>query len=449
MEEASHKARTMANNSLLVLWIGLAVVAAIGIWLAWNTVRAILRPIRAVIDSARAIGAGNLNQVVPVVSGDELGQLAGAFNAMARQLRDYRQSQQVQLARIHQASQATVNAFPYPILVVDQEGQVALANPAAQRLFGVTPREGGQPGLTWQPPEPLRQPLADALGHQRDYLPTGFDHTLSLRLAGEDQTYLPRVLVIRDENDQTQGAAVLLEDVTRFRLLDQVKSDLVATVSHELKTPLTGIRLAVHLLLEETVGPLTAKQIELLIDARDNTERLVGMIENLLDLARLESGVRQLEVMPEPPADLLRAAADTVRPRAEDRSIQLIVQTPPDLPAVNVDAKQIAHALQNLLDNGLRYTKPGGTIKLTASTVDGQVALAVADTGQGIPPEYLPHVFERFFRVPGDSHESGTGLGLAIVREIVAAHGGSVKCESTVGVGTRVTMYLPTKPLAA
>jgi signal transduction histidine kinase len=448
MEQASRQARRTADNSLLALWIGLAVVAAVGTWLAWNTTRAILNPIRAITDSARAIGAGNLDQVVPVVAGGELGRLADAFNVMARQLRDYRQSQQARLVRLQQTSQATINAFPYPILVVDQDGQVALANPAARRLFGVAAGEGGQPGLPWQPPELLRQPLADALRQQRDYLPTGFDQTFSLRADGEDCSFLPRVLVIRNGQGQTLGAAVLLEDVTRFRLLDQVKSDLVATVSHELKTPLTGIRLAVHLLLEEKIGPLVPKQVELLLDARDNTERLVGMIDNLLDLARLESGVRRLEVQQEAPAELLRAAAEAVRVRAEDRGVQLVVETAPDLPTIDVDARQIGHALHNLLDNALRYTSAGGTIRLTARASNGHVVLGVADTGRGIPAAYLPHVFERFFRVPGDSHDSGTGLGLAIVREITAAHGGSVQCESQVGAGTRVTMSLPGQPLA-
>src|SRR5262249_27307196 len=122
-----------------------------------------------------------------------------------------------------------------------------------------------------------------------------------------------------------------------------------------------------------------------------------------------------------------------------------VVEAPPDLPAIDVDARQIGHALHNLLDNSLRYTGAGGSIRLTAAAANGRVALTVADTGRGIPPEYLPHVFERFFRVPGDSHDSGTGLGLAIVREIVTAHGGTVRCDSEVGAGTRVTMWLPGK----
>ncbi len=441
MEQASHDARQLAQRSLVGLWIGLAVVALVGFWLARRTLRAILQPIQAMTESSQAIGAGNLDQVVPVVSDDEFGQLAGAFNAMARQLREYRQSQMSQLSRIQQSSQATVNAFPHPVLVVNQQGQVAIANPAACRVLGVLP-DGGS-SAPWQPPEPLRQPLEQALRDQRDYSPTGFDHTFTLRTSAEERTFLPRILSIRDSTGQTLGAAVLLEDVTRFRLLDQVKSNLVATVSHELKTPLTGIRLAVHLLLQENLGPLSPKQMELLLDARDNSERLLGMIDNLLDLARLEVGAKQLAMRPQQPAELLQQAADAVRHRADDKGIHLAVDIAVDLPDIAADAEQIEHALHNLLDNALRYTDSGGSIRMAASAADGKVMLEVADTGSGIPPEYLPHVFERFFRVPGQTQAGGTGLGLAIVREVAQAHGGTVVCDSTPGTGTRFIMTLP------
>jgi two-component system, NtrC family, sensor histidine kinase KinB len=236
---------------------------------------------------------------------------------------------------------------------------------------------------------------------------------------------------------------VLLEDVTRFRLLDQVKGDLVATASHELKTPLTSIRLALHLLLEEAVGPLTPKQMELLLDARDNAERLLAMVNNLLDLARLEQGREHLQLRPEPPTSLLRAAAEAVRPRADDKGVAVTVEAGEDLPLVAVDGERLGHALSNLLDNSLTYTERGGRITLSAAADGDRVALAVADTGLGIPPEHLPHVFERFFRIPGRSQGGGTGLGLAIVREIVTAHGGTISCASQPGEGTVFRLSLP------
>ncbi len=440
MEEANRQARRVAHSSLIWYGGGLAIGIALAVFLVASTIRTILYPIRAVTESVAAIGAGNLDQLVPVSSEDELGQLASAFNSMARQLRDYRQSHKAQLTRAQKTSQATINSFPDPVLVVDSQQHVELANPMARRIFGVVPieAEDGTP-LVWQPPDPLRQPLADVLQNRREYLPEGFDKAIVLQMGEETHSFLPRILPIRDSDGATIGAAVLLEDITRFRLLDEVKSNLVATVSHELKTPLTSIRLVLHLLLEETVGPLTPKQLELLVDARDNAERLLVMINNLLDLARLEQGRSQLHLRPERPLALLQSAAESFRPRAEDRGIELSMDVAGDLPPVAVDVDQFQHALQNLLDNALVHTPQGGRITLSAHSADGRVVFSVADTGCGIPAQYLPMVFERYFRVPGDTSQGGSGLGLAIVREIVTAHGGTVECESRPGRDDRVS----------
>ena len=181
--------------------------------------------------------------------------------------------------------------------MVDVEQHVELANPMARRIFGVVPMEAEEEAAhVWQPPDQLRQPLADVLQDRREYLPEGFDKVVNLHVGEETHSFLPRILPIHGADGVTIGAAVLLEDMTRFRLMDEVKTNLVATVSHELKTPLTSIRLVLHLLLEETIGPLTNKQLELVVDARDNAERLLKMINNLLDLARLEQGSSQLQL---------------------------------------------------------------------------------------------------------------------------------------------------------
>ncbi|MGD0897551.1 MAG: ATP-binding protein [Thermoguttaceae bacterium] len=443
MEEADQRARRLARSSLVWYGGGLACGVALALLLVAGTIVTIVRPVRAVTESAMAIGAGDLDQLVSVTSDDELGQLAGAFNSMARQLREFRQSHKAQLIRAQQTSQATIDSFPDPVLVLDPEQHVEMANPAARRLLGVRPREEGaiRPPA-WEAPEGLRQPLGEVLRTQTPFLPDDFDKALVLRMGEDSRSYLPRILPIRDRSGATHGAAVLLEDVTRFRLLDEVKSNLVATVSHELKTPLTSIRLVLHLLLEESAGPLAPKQTELLVDARDNAERLLAMINNLLDLARLEQGRSQLELRPQRPALILQAAAEAFRPRSADRGIELAVLDCGDLEPVAVDPEQFQHALHNLLDNALAHTPQGGRITLAARRVNGQVVFSVTDTGSGIPAEYLPVVFEKYFRVPGDAR-GGTGLGLAIVREIVTAHGGTVHCESSPGRQTVFQITLP------
>ena len=293
MEKASADAQRAAVAWCLWLAGGLAVTALLAGLLAWTTLRAVLGPLRELARTAEAVGAGNLNQIVPAAD-DEVGQVARAFNHMIRQLRDYRQSHSARLLRAQRTGQAVLDSFPDPILVVDPGGRWRWPTRPRGRVLGVSgppswnqARDGRprRPRSRGSRRKPLRGPLDDALHKQQPFFTQAFDQTVGFRLDGEDRAYLPQILPIRDPYGDTLGAAVVLSDVTRFRLLDQIKSDLAATVSHELKTPLTGVRLALHLLLEETVGPLTPKQTELLVDARDNAERLLSTIEHLLALA--------------------------------------------------------------------------------------------------------------------------------------------------------------------
>ena len=170
---------------------------------------------------------------------------------------------------------------------------------------------------------------------------------------------------------------------------------------------------------------------------------MLALIEQLLALARLQRPQGPEAFRPENPAELLRRAADEGRPRAADKHIELAVDAGEPLPAIAVDPDRMGQALGNLVNNAITYTGAGGRVTLSAAPGDGKVVLTVADTGVGIPAEFLPHVFDRFFRIPGQSEETGTGLGLAIVKEIVAAHGGEVACESEPGKGTTFRIALP------
>ncbi|MFO0809545.1 MAG: ATP-binding protein [Gemmataceae bacterium] len=442
MQQASHEARRTARSALAVFGIGVGVAILLGVATAWRLQHVVVGPIEAVANAARAIGSGQLSRTVPVTGTDEVGQLATAFNAMTTRLREYRQTNTDRLLRARQTAQATIDSFPDAVAVVDPEGRVELANSVAIRVLGVAPRSD-KSSTSWQPPESLRDSLEASLRRQQPALTERFDQAVPFRLDGEDHFFLPQVRPIRSPDGDTLGAAVVLTDVTRFRLLDRLKSDLVATVSHELKTPLTSVRLAIHVLLEETIGPLEPKQTELLLDARENTERLLAMIEHLLALAQLEHGRTPFEAKPVDPGVLLQAAADAAAARAEDRHIQIVVEIAETVPPVPVDAARFGHALDNLIDNALTYTEPGGRVTLSAAADGDRVRMAIADTGVGIPAESVPHVFDKFFRVPDPSRPPGTGLGLAIVREVIQACGGEITCESTPGKGTVFHIALP------
>jgi NtrC-family two-component system sensor histidine kinase KinB len=239
--------------------------------------------------------------------------------------------------------------------------------------------------------------------------------------------------------------------VTKLRLLDDAKTNLVGTVSHELKTPLTSLRMAVYLLLEQNIAGLTPVQRDLLETARDDADRLLRILDNRLDLARLEAGASALDHCEVAVASLLDEVAAEARGFIEAAGQKLDVQLAPALATarLTLDPGRIRHVFVNLLTNASKYTPHGGTITLSAApTEENFVRFAVRDTGPGIPVESIARVFDRFYRAP-DQEKTGAGLGLAIAREIVVAHGGSIACASEPGRGAEFYFLLPTEVTAS
>jgi NtrC-family two-component system sensor histidine kinase KinB len=443
MEEERDRASEAARNSIRVMVISIAAASVLAAFVSLRLSRSILDPIRAVTGSARAMAKGDLDQVVPVVTRDELGELAAAFNTMARTIREFREAGTARLVRAQQTAQATIDSFPDPVVVVDPAGAVERANPSARRILGVVP-SGSDGALPWTPPPLLKAPLAEVLLGGIDSLSNSLENALCIRDNGQERFFLPRVVAIRDQNGLL-GAAVVLSDVTKFRLVDQLKSDMVSTVSHELKTPLTGVQMAVHLLLEEAVGPLNAKQIELLLAARQDSDRLLAMINDLLDLTRIEQGRITLDLRPVSPDELLEESLTRFHPKARDLGVELTVSPVSELPPVLVDADRVAHVFDNLVGNALSHTPRGGAVRLSAFAGEGVVRFEVKDNGEGIAAEHLPYLFDKFYRVngPRKSRTNGAGLGLAIAREIVVSHGGEIHVKSRPGEGSTFTFTLP------
>jgi NtrC-family two-component system sensor histidine kinase KinB len=222
-----------------------------------------------------------------------------------------------------------------------------------------------------------------------------------------------------------------------------MKRGVLSTVSHQHKTPLTSLRMSIHLLLEERIGPLNEKQTELLMAARDDSERLVGILSDLLDINRIESGKSRLTLEPVTPRALVRDSLEPFQVEAKDKGLTVVNDVSDDLPEVMADTEKIRHVFANLLSNALRFTGPGGAVTIRASREQGHVVFLVEDTGKGIPEEELKHLFEQFYRAPGQDEKSGVGLGLAIAKEIIRAHGGDVGAESVVGKGSTFHFTLP------
>ncbi len=441
MRLEDQRARHAAARSREVLILALVASLAIAIGVSLALSRSILEPIRAVTRGARAMSLGDLDQVVSATTHDELGELAAAFNTMARTIRDFRQAGTATLLRAQKTAQATIDSFPDPVVVLDPEGSLERANPAARRLLGVAPTAGAV--VPWSPPPQLRGPLSEVLRGRADYHPSVLEHALCVRDNGQDRYFIPRVLAIRGDSAEMLGAAVVLSDITKFRLGDQLKTDMISTVSHELKTPLTSVQMAVHLLLDESIGPLNAKQIDLLLAARQDSDRLLAIINDLLDLTRIEQGRVQLILRPLAPADLLSEVRERHQSRARDAGVSLEGAVTFGLPPVQADHERLLHVFDNLISNALAHTPRGGSIKLSADMSGDRVRFSVTDTGEGIPPEFQERIFERFYRVPGAKQTAGAGLGLAIAKEVVTAHGGEIDVQSRPGSGCTFSFTLP------
>jgi signal transduction histidine kinase len=433
--ETEARAEQLAGTAVRVLTVAIVAAVALSVAIAWLVAASLLRPIKALTASAAALGEGNLETEVPVFSGDELGRLASTFNAMAGRLRAYRDAIQARVLRTQRTMEATLTSTPDPLFVVSRDGAFEVRNPAAEELSGLPEFRGGLPPA-------IAGPLARVLATDEHYVPTDYSRVVTLRVGREDRHYLPRILAIGDKLTEFKGAALILQDVTKFRLLDDAKTNLVGTVSHELKTPLTSLRMAVYLLLEKTLGPLAPAQREMLESARDDADRLLRILDSLLDLARLEAGASALERRRTAVGAILAAAAEEARVFIAAAGQKLVVREEPGAGDVDVDLGRLRHVFVNLLSNASKYSPQGATITLGAAPASGGfVRFSVHDQGAGIPAEALPRIFERFYRVPGQA-KPGAGIGLAIAREIVVAHGGTIACSSS-SAGTEFHFILP------
>ncbi|OPY12832.1 MAG: Alginate biosynthesis sensor protein KinB [Syntrophus sp. PtaB.Bin138] len=435
MNDANDRARKQAASArrqmvLFLLsgaFIALIFLSFIGKW--------ILHPIRGLIRSAEAIRDGNLELVVQADSRDEIGRLSETFNDMAESLREFRRSDKARLIRTQRATQQALDRLPDAVAILDPEGKVEISSAAARKLFGL------QTGvrlsdLSLENLQTLFQEIIS--GGQ----PATGQRIFQRFVNGDERYFRSEMAPITDRRRELTGMILMMQDVTEQRRLHEMKRGMIFTVSHQLKTPLTSVRMAIHLLLEEKVGPLTEKQVELLLAAREESDLLNRILTDLLDISRIDSGRLQMNCREVSPHSLILEALEPIRTATRDQGIEVAMELADDIPPVHADPVQIGHVFSNLLNNALRYTAPGGRITISAAAEEDMVRFFVTDTGSGIPHHFLQRIFEQFFRVPDQQAEKGAGLGLAIAKEIVEAHGGNINVESREGQGTTFSFTL-------
>jgi two-component system phosphate regulon sensor histidine kinase PhoR len=399
-------------------------------WFVAERIRAGLDPLRA---QAAAIAAGQLDVTVEPANTRELGDLGRSFNTMAGNLRQTL----TELEGVRVRLEATLANLQDGVIITDAAGQIVLANDAARAMLGVDGAIAGMPIVIAARDHELAGMVAEALTGDAGPHEGLLRHGTSGRML---QTVAQRLDAAGE-----RIALVVLRDVTTLRQLEELRRQFVANVSHELRTPLASIRA-----LAETLEAGAIDDAEV---ARDFVARIVAevdqltrMVDELLDLARLESGKLPLALEPIAPRDLLERAARRMAPRTERDGLTVEVEAAGVVPLVLADRARIDQVLLNLLDNAVKYTPSGGVIALSAAPVGRMVEFRVRDSGPGVGQDDLPRLFERFYKVDRSRGSEGTGLGLAIARHIVEAHGGRIRAESALGQGA---VFIFTLPMAA
>ncbi|RME84535.1 MAG: HAMP domain-containing protein [Caldilineae bacterium] len=444
MQQASLDTQRMANRAMLsTAVVGLVALAFGGLFSIWLA-RRLTRPLQAMIAATEQIATGNYDVHIPVASSDELGRLAEQINDMSRRLEEYRRLNIGQLIAEEQRNEAILSSISDGVILVDDQGTVVKINREAADIFGTTPTQAqGRHFFEVTGQEKLYQHVRQCLERNCDLELSEEEATIAI--GQEDNRHYFRFFVspVVTAEDEMLGVVVLLQDVTNLKELDRLKSEFVMVVSHELRTPLTSVGMSLHLLEEDLQNTLTPRQRELLRAANEDVARLKALVNDLLDLSRIETGHISMELAPVPISLLTERAVLPLLPQAEEKGVALENKAGDNTESVMADANKVTWVLTNLIANALRYTDAGGHVGIEARTRGGWAYITVRDDGAGIPFKYQAKIFDKFVQVSNSGTAGGAGLGLAISKEIVKAHGGTIWVDSAPGRGSAFTFTLP------
>ena len=418
------------NRIIATISFSAVIVTAMSLALGYYLARRTSRSVRAVAEAAGRLASGDMEHRVEALSQDETRELAEAFNSMAASLRTNIQD----LSNERDKLSAVLETMGDGVVVIGPQDQVELLNTAGEALLSV----GGPT------PEGVRF-MEVVRDHELQRLVSLCQETGERQYGEVELLQRGRFLsciATPLSGDGSPGVLLTLHDLTRIRQVETTRREFVSNVSHELRTPLAAVRVMAETLER---GALEEEDV-----ARDFVQRIQGeidrmnsMVEDLLELARLEGGQDILNISPIDIRSLMEGVRDQFRVQAETKSIRVEVSVPDEIPTVPGDEEKLRQVLSNLLENALKFTLVEGDIVLSARAEGRSVSVSVRDNGVGIPEEHQPHIFERFYKVDRSRRDGGTGLGLAIVKHIVQAHGGEVWIESREGGGSALSFRLP------
>jgi two-component system phosphate regulon sensor histidine kinase PhoR len=421
------------NSEVLTIITAVVIAAILFILIAALIARMITKPVRQITKAAVGITAGNLGQQIEIRTNDEIGRLAHAFNEMSQNLK-------TTIAAIvdERGNLATVlTNLTDGVVMTDAEEKLLLTNPAAERLFNFKKENvNGHPLI-----EAVHDYEIDEI--VKKCLSTTHEQTAQLETNGR----FIRVIAVPITTGRSYSTLVLFQDLTELRNLQTMRRELIGNISHDLRTPIAGIKAMVETLQDTAIDD---KQVawDFLTRINGEVDRLTQMVTELTELSHIETGKAELRRVPTNLNYLIEEVVGQMSPQAESKPVTITTDFNSNLPVIKVDKDRIRQTLTNLVHNAIKFNNPGGKVTITTTFDNESAIVSMSDTGIGISKEDLPHIFERFYKADKARSQGGSGLGLAIAKHTIQAHGGNISVKSEEGKGTTITFDLPlnTKP---
>ena len=395
----------------------------------------IANPIKELTSSIQEIANKNYSERVHFLDHNEYGDLARSFNTMAEKLQEYHSSNLYKLSFEKKRLETLINNMHDPIIGLDNQEVILFVNDEALKIIGLKQEDViGKSAITLALENDLIRKLLNNKNALQKALP------IKIYADGKESYFEKEVVNITitptgEEKTIDIGDVIILRNITIFKELDFAKTNFIATVSHELKTPIASIKMSLQLLEKEQTGNINEEQKQLIESIKEDTQRLLKITGELLDISQLETGNIHLSMEKSNPYQIVNYAVDAVKMQAEQKEIELIIEADIDLPEIKADSEKTGWVLINFLTNAIRYSSENSKIIVQLKQDDNQVIFQVKDVGKGIDKRYKTKIFDKYFQIPG-SNKSGTGLGLAISKEFIEAQNGTIGMESELGLGS-------------
>lgn len=429
-------------------WITLlgTICIIIALTMLFNLPGNIANPIKELTASIKQIAAGNYSQRIHFTKQNEFGELAASFNTMAEKLEEYQASSLQKLMIEKKRIETLINNMNDPVIGLDENRKVLFMNDMALKIAGLKTEEViGKPVQDIAVKNDLVRSLVKELfsgAKDQDEKKQPVKIYADNKESYFEKEIIPiKIIPTGESEEKLIGNVILLQNITPYKELDFAKTNFISTVSHELKTPISSIKMSLQLLENKQIGTLNEEQESLVKSIKDDAGRLLKITGELLNMTQVETGSIQMSVLPSSPKEIVEYAVNANKTAAEDKHIKLEISIPEHIPSVLADKDKTAWVLTNLISNAIRYSYDDSTVEIHISLAENKVKFAVADTGQGIAPEYIDKVFDRYFRIPGSKKE-GTGLGLSISKEFIEAQEGSIAVKSEFGAGSTFSFLL-------